>query len=89
MNKEIKQILKNQREILSYILTQYPRESLFAEDVRVLIIETRDLVNPKEVVPYEDSLDVCDNCEKLEKDHPFISSQGCDEFVKSSKGEGK
>lgn len=82
MSKYMHQILKNQKEILSYVLTQYDKESSFAEDVRVLIKETEDFLNPKEDVPYEDSLEVCANCGRVELAHPDI--QGCREFVKSS-----
>ncbi len=48
MNKETKQILENQKEILSYILTQYDRESPFAEGIRVLVRKTEELLSPKE-----------------------------------------
>lgn len=96
MNNEIKQILKNQKEILSYILTQYDRESSFSEDVRVLIKETEGLLNPKEDVPYEKSIEepqrICANCNYFESVHGdpkfFDKENVCNKFVKSSKTGG-
>jgi len=55
------------------------------------IIDIEDALNPKEVVPYEDSLiEVCADCGIKELHHDpknLLYDRTCKKFVKSSKGE--
>jgi len=68
MNNE-KQILKNQFTMLNALLDMPDLGGGNHDSISMRMDETDELLNPKEVVPYEDSLDVCANCGKSLYDH--------------------
>ncbi len=101
MNKE-KLILENQQAIMNMLFVmKIPESKNSAKMLMNQMIKTAKALNPKEVVPYEDSLDedsdLCDKCGHGEKDHWNGYCEHCDlekaqvcncnGFVKSSSNE--
>lgn len=74
MNNETKQLFKNQLAIMNtvnhiMVHTCSKDSGDFQKHLIECYVETEELLDPKEVVPYEDSLDVCKNCGKVEEKH--------------------
>ncbi len=99
MNKETKLILETLRILLVKSQSNFSRNDPNKE--REILEEIDQVLNPKEVVPYEDSLEdgseICATCGYSEDWHRMDEDTMtareieavCQKFVKSSKGEGK
>jgi len=95
MNNERRQSLKNQVTILRALGDVEEVSVKTYDKIKMRMSETEDLLNPKEDVPYEDSLEdnrICPDCKGLIRirnptgkcDHLYYPEN---KFVKSSKGE--